>query len=250
MHKTKWLLLGAILVVALMGLAGCTVSNPTITVPTSQQSTGIWVSGEGKVMAAPDVAILSLGIEAQAKTVAEAQNQATGAMTKVMQALTSSDIKDKDIQTQRFSIYPVTRWLDKENRQEITGYRVTNTVTAKIRDLAKAGAVIDAVAAAGGDFTRIQDISFTIENPDNYYKEARSKAVTDAATKAKQLADVAGIKLGKITYISEGTAYVPQTIRVKALDSYNEAGSASVPTPVSPGEMEIRLSLQMVYEIQ
>jgi len=213
----------------------------------SQQQVGLWVNGEGKAMAVPDVTILSLGIEAEASTVAQAQQEAAGAMDKVMKALTGNGVQEKDIQTQQFSVYPIRRWIEEENREEIIGYRVTNIVAAKIRAMDKAGSIIDAVAEAGGNLTRINDISFAVDDPTLYYKEAREKAVEDAIAKAKQIAEVAGIKLGKPIYISEGTVYIPSPVPYK---SFAEGAPAPAPpTPISPGELEIRLTVQMVYEI-
>jgi len=212
----------------------------------SQQQVGVWVTGEGKATAVPDVALLRLGIEADAPSVAEAQKKAQAAMDGVMKALQGNGVADKDIQTQQFSIYPVRRWIEKENREEITGYRITNIVVAKIRDISKAGAVIDAVADAGGDLTRVNDISFTVDNPVPYFKEARDKAIKDAAAKAAQMAQTADFRLGKLLYISEGGGYVPPVIRSKNLEA---AAQGAEPTPISPGELEFQLTVQMVYKI-
>ncbi len=259
MNKLKYAVLGVMAVAALAGLAACVpaTANPqqtssgTVVLQPGQQ-TGLWVVGEGKVSAVPDVAIISLGIEAQAKTVAEAQNQAAGAMDRVMKALTGNGVADKDIQTQRFSIVQVTRWNKDLNRDEVVGYQVTNMVTAKIRNLDKTGTVIDAVAAAGGDLTRVQSIGFTIDDPAKYYKDARDKAMADAMARAKQIAAGADIKLGRPTYISEGQLYVPQP-RIVNYDMKLAPGAsvpAPVSTPISAGESEIRLSMQVVYEIR
>ncbi len=231
---------GLVLVLAVVGLCGCTVG----TIGLNNQQEGIWVSGEGKVTLTPDIATLSLGIEAQAKTVAEAQSQAAEAMDRVMTALTDSGVAEKDIQTQYFSIYPVTRWDDETWQEIVIGYRVTNMVTAKIREIDEAGSIIDAVAAAGGDYTRINNISFSVDDPTPYYEEAREKAVADAIAKAEQLADLAGVDLGKPIYISEGTIYPPVIYR----DVMMEAG-APVETPISPGELELTLTVQIVYDI-
>ena len=213
----------------------------------SQQDVGLHVAGEGKVTAVPDIALLRLGIEAEAATVTEAQRQAAEAMDKVTKALKGNGVSEKDIQTQRFSIYPVRRWFDKGDREEIVGYRVTNMVVAKIREVSKAGTIIDAVAETGGDLTRVETISFAVDDPAPYYEEARENAVEDAMVKAKHMADVAGVKLGKPIYISEGTAYAP----VIARDIYTletEVPGAA-PTPISPGELEFEVTVTMVYEI-
>src|SRR4030042_6487793 len=220
--KKSWVILsGVMLAVILVGAGGCVhgegaqVSPPSISgyvglpaVTSRQQQVGLWVNGEGKSTATPDLVLLSLGIEAESKTVARAQQDAAQAMDAVMKALKANGVADKDIQTQRFSIYPVRKWSEDEQREIITGYRVTNIVVAKIRQVDKAGTIIDDVAEAGGDLTRIDRQGFTIDDPTSYYNEARSKAVADAIAKAKQMADLADIKLGKLLYISEGTSSV------------------------------------------
>ena len=240
--KKNWLLgISLALVLAIVGLCGCATSGQVNLV---NQQEGIHVTGEGDVMAAPDIATLRLGIEAQAETVAEAQSQASEAMTKVMAALIDNGVAEKDIQTQYFSIRQVTKW-DRETEEEVVvGYRVTNTVTAKIRDIDKAGAIIDAVAEAGGDLTRITGISFSVDDPSAYYEEAREKAMADAEAKAEQLAELAGVTLGKPTYISEGISYP-----IYPRDYMYEMAGAAPETPISPGEMEISLTVQVVYAI-
>jgi uncharacterized protein YggE len=260
-----WLILSiVILAVILIGAGGCVVgegaqvSPPNITgyvvapesggIIWSQQQVGLWVTGEGKSNASPDLVLLSLGIEAEAKSVAQAQRDAAQAMDGVMKVLKANGVADKDIQTQRFSIYPVRKWIEDEQREIITGYRVTNIVFAKIRQIDKAGPVIDAVAQAGSDLTRIDNIAFDIEDPTPYYKEARAQAIDDAMTKAKQMAGSADIKLGKLLYISESTPYVPP---VAVRDFVMKAEGAALPTtPISPGEMEIQVTVQMVYDIR
>jgi uncharacterized protein YggE len=247
--KKYWLVaMSLALIVAAVGFSGCDGGPTTIgTVGINSQQTGIWVSGEGKVTATPDIAVLTLGIEAQADTVAEAQTQAATAMEAVMAALADSGVADKDIQTQYYSIYQVTRWDDYKDEQVVTGYRVTNMVTAKIRDMDKIGAVIDAVAAAGGDYTRINNIGFSVDDPTPYYEEARQKAMADAKAKAGQLADLAGANLGKVTYISEGTQ--THTTRSIYYEDFAVPAADGASTSISPGEMELTLTVQVAYAI-
>ena len=250
----KWLIsIGAIavLLLATIGLAGCgtELSGGSLELKGSlnSQQEGIWVNGEGKVTAVPDVAILSVGVEAQSASVAGAQSQASEAMDKVVAALKSNGVAEKDIQTTSFNIYKVTRWDNSANQEIVTGYRVSNMVSAKIRDTGKAGTVIDAVAAAGGDLTRINSISFTIDDPAKFQEQARQKAVANAAAKAKQLAEAAGVKLGKPIYITE-SSYVPTTIyRDSALKA--ESASGSTTTSISAGELEVTANVQITYEI-
>ena len=253
--KKFWLLaVSLVMILAVVGFSGCTGGPTTIgTVDINSQQSGIWVNGTGEVTVTPDIATLSLGIEAQADTVAEAQEQAAMAMEAVMATLDDNGVAEKDIQTRYFSIYQVTRWDDYTDEQVVTGYRVSNMVMAKIRTLAvesfsldyKVGTVIDAVAAAGGDYTRINNISFSVDDPTPYYEEARQEAVADARAKAEQLADLAGVNLGKPTYISEGTIYPPVVYR----DAGMEMMAPAPTTPISPGEIELSLTVQVAYAI-
>ena len=245
MKKARWLILFLAVALAL-GAVGCAQGGAEGVIYVAQQQTGIWVTGWGEVMAVPDLALLSLGIEARAGTVSEAQAQASEVMDKVMEALKDNGVAEKDIQTQRFSIYPITRWDKDAEKEEIIGYRVTNMVLSKIRELDNAGAIIDAVAHAGGDYTRIQDISFTIDDPTPYYEEARTNALEDARNKAEQMANLTGVKLGRPTYISEGAIYIPTITR----GLYETDAPVPAPvTPISPGEMKITLNVQVAYAI-
>jgi uncharacterized protein YggE len=239
--KKYWLAaIGLVLVLAAVSLSGC--STTVRTIDSNSQQEGIWVSGEGKVTVIPNIATLTLGITAQAASVAEAQSQAAEAMNGVMTALADNGVAKKDIQTQHFSIDQVTRWDENKQQEVVVGYRVTNMVTAKIREIDKAGSIIDAVAAAGGDLTRINGISFSVDDPSPYYKEAREKAMADAKAKGEQLAELSGVRLGKPSYISEGTIYP-----VYQRSLYEAAAPA--PTPISPGELELTLTVQVVYDI-
>jgi uncharacterized protein YggE len=165
-----------------------------------------------------------------------------------MAALKDGGVAGKDIQTQSLNIQKVTRW-DNDKQQEITiGYRVSNMVTAKIRNVDDAGSVIDAVTAAGGDLTRINSIGFTVDDPKPYQEQARQLAVNDAAAKAMNLADTAGVKLGKPTLISE-SSYVPSPIIRTDMVAAAAPVPAPVQTPVSPGELEITTNVQIAYDI-
>ena len=250
MGKKNWLLaISLALVLAIVGLAGCSPGNTVLGeiegLNISNQQEGIWVSGRGVVTVTPDIATLRLGVEVQAATVAAAQSQAIVTMDEVMAALTDNDIAEKDIQTQYYSIRRVTEWDRDKEEEVVIGYRVTNTVTAKIREIDKAGIVIDAVAVAGGDLIRIDSIDFSVDDPSAYYEEARGKAMADAKAKAEQLAELADGRLGKATYISE-SSYVPPPIYRQ--DIYEEAMPAAT-TPISPGEMEVSLTVQVTYAL-
>ena len=260
MRKSR--LLALVIGVALLGAVGlafvphanASPSTPSEATPQSltdsgsninSQFAGVWVTGDGEVTVVPDVAILSLGVEAQAITVQQAMDEAAIAMDQVMAALRANGVAERDIQTQWFNIYPVRDWID-EGREILIGYRVSNTVSAKIRDVAATGSIIDRVAEAGGDSTRIQGVTFTVDDPSQYHSEARAKAMADAKAKAQQLADLAGVDLGRPFYISESGGFVP----IYRDYGYGmlEAGAVP-PTPISPGETEVTLTIQMAFAI-
>ncbi len=254
MHK-KILALVLVLTAGVVVLGGCAeVARPTedsdgtagVQVNLGSTPKGIQVTGTGKVSVVPDVSVLSLGVSAQAATVAEAQTQAATAMQGVMSSLRGGGVADKDIQTQNFSIQQVTRWDDKQLKEVVIGYLVVNTVTAKIRQVEKTGDIIDSVASAGGDLTRINGISFTVDNPASFYTEARNQAMADAKARASQLASLGGVKLGKPVLISESGAYNPPPIPIR-VDIGKVIGAPE--TPISTGQMEITLSVQVNYDI-
>lgn len=167
-------------------------------------------------------------------------------MNNVMAELQAAGIDEKDIQTTRFNIYPVNKW-DRDTEEEIlVGYRVSNMVTIKIRDIESIGDIIDSVTDAGGDLTRIQNISFTVEDPTPYQEEARAKAVAQAKAKAEQLASLSEAELGKTTYITESQSYYyPVPMRAAEYDMVG-----GVQTPISPGEQEISVNVQIAFKIK
>lgn len=264
----KYLVLSAILAatLAVTALSGCAsdnanAANPgnntqasgvTYTAATASdigsRPSGIEVNGTGIVTVTPDLAILSLGVYDKEPTVAAAQTVTTDAMNRLIAALKQNGLADKDIKTTGYSVQQVTRYDNGKNESVPDGYSVSNTVSAKIRALDKVGAIIDAVAAAGGDATRINGVTITVEKPETYYVEARTRAMGDAKSKADQLATLAGVKLGSAYYITESSGYYTPTdypMRVEASGISAAQGS----TPISSGETEIRLTVQITYGI-
>ena len=238
------------LLMPVLVLAGCTAATPPATtqnITVGSQQEGIWVTGQGEVQAVPDIAVINLGVQAQAPTVAEAQDQAKRAMDNVMAALKSNGVADKDIQTTAFNVWQQTRWDTNKQEEMVTGYQVSNTVQVKVRKVADAGLVLDAAVAAGGDLIRVQGIYFQVDDPSSYLDQARSKAVADAKKRAEQLANLAGVKLGKPMYITE-SYYNP--IIYRGMEAVKADGGAPSPTPITPGETTITASVQIVYSIE
>jgi hypothetical protein len=201
----------------------------------------ISVVGTGKVSAAPDMVYLRLGVEAEDREVAAAQEIAAETMNKVIAALEERGIADKDIQTKRFSIDPV------RVQRVVVGYRVRNMVEVKIRNVEGVGTIIDVATKAGGDLVRVEGVDFILDNPAPYYQEAREKAVKDAKDKAEQLAHLSGVELGEPVEISEiDEASVP----IYRMSYSLERGSVPAPaTPISPGELEVEVRINITYTI-
>lgn len=253
MRRHRWIAVVGLTAVALtVGLTSCSPTAPVVaaadgvqSISISNQQEGIWVSGEGRVSVAPDVAEVNLGIEVQDTSVAAAQSLAAEAMDRVMQALADSGVAAKDIQTRFFNIHQVTRW-DRETEEEtVTGYRVSNMVTAMVREIDTVGAVIDAVARAGGDFIRVNGISFSVDDLSEYEEQARELAMADAKARAEQLARLGDVRLGKPTYISESGRSVPTPFYAPAAPMFDMAEAR---TSISPGETEIAVHVQVVYD--
>jgi len=230
----------------LLALLGAACEGDKVTVATQQaQSLGISVSGEGKVSGAPDIAVLTLGVSVLAPSVKDARDQAASAMNGVVDSIKGNGVDGKDIQSTQFSIQPEYDY--RGDTQELRGYRVTNIVTAKVRNIDNTSKVIDDAVAAGGDLTQVQGISFTIDDPSKLQDEARAEAVKDAQTKAERLADLAGVKLGKPISISESGAPSPMPLSRDAGAAELDGGA---PTPIELGEMEVTLDVQVLYAIE
>lgn len=221
-------------------------------------SVGIWVSGQGAISVAPDLAMLDFGVETRAANVSEANSQASMAMDAVVEALKARGVKDEDIQTSRFSIYPRYDYIEEEkdgirsSREVLVGYRVRNNATVKLRSLDTVGEVIDEVVTAGGDDVRINGINFTLEDPKPKMAELREMAVADAQAKAEHLAELSDVSVGRLIYISEGGA--APSVRDFARESlglgYAFPASAALTAPsISGGEVTLSLSVQAGFAI-
>ena len=212
------------------------------------QSAGIWAIGRGEITATPDLALLNLGVEAIGDTVAPTNSQAAQAMESVLQALKARGVQDIDIKTRFFNIAPEYRYNDRLRKQELIGYRVSNQVSVKIRDLDNLGQTIDDAVTAGGDLIRIQGVSFTVEDTQALETQARGQAVQDALAKAQQFAQLTGVSVGPLVYIAETGGVIPRA-EPFAVRSFEVAVAESV-TPISEGEITVTATVQAVFGIQ
>lgn len=207
----------------------------------------IIVSGEGDAAIAPDMAVLSLSVVREAETAAEALKANSQAMAEVIADLKAKSIADRDIQTSAFSVDPLYR-QDKADDDTyeapvIVGYRVTNGLTLRVRDLTMLGGLIDAAVKLG--VNQGGGITFTNDNPEAAITEARKKAVAEAMEKAKVLTEAAGVKLGRVIEISENFARpMPQPMYRAAM-----AKEMADAAPITAGENEYTVTVNITYAI-
>jgi uncharacterized protein YggE len=202
----------------------------------------IAVSGTGRVSGTPDQATLTIGVQITAPTLAEATQQASANMTKVLDAIKKQGVDPKDIQTSTYSVNPITNYKEGQPPQ-ITGYQVMNVVTITVQDLAKVGSILDAGMSAGANY--LGGVSFGIADPKPLQTEARTAAVQDAQRKAQTLAQAAGVKVGRVLSITEGASYTPPPVPYRSA----MAADAVAPGPVQAGSLEITSNVDMRFEI-
>ncbi len=216
----------------------------------TKQPARIVVTGEGSMTMAPDMAVLNLAVLREAKTARDAMTANNEAMSKVLDAMKTAGVEDRDLQTGGLSIQPRYVYPDDKNglkQPTITGYSVTNSLTVRVRDLSKVGAVLDQSVTLG--VNQGGDLSFVNDNPASTINEARKRAVADAVAKAKTLADAAGVGLGPVLEISEqGCPPMPSPIARAQFKAMAAAPADAV--PVAAGENSYDVTVNLVFEIK
>ena len=204
----------------------------------------IAVTGTGQVESAPDMAVITLGVTEQAAQAQEAMRANSDAVARVLKRLYDLGVETRDVQTRDLSLSPVwsNRRSNQETPPEITGYVASNRVVARVRDLSALGRILDAAITDGAnDFNGLQ---FSVAEPKPLADAARAKAVADAADKARQLAEAAGVTLGSVVSITEGGGG-PRPVPRMAEMAMADSGAV----PVAAGEVSVSVSVSMVFEI-
>lgn len=200
---------------------------------------GISVSGTGEITGTPDTITVDLGVSVLGDSVEEATTSAAQAAQALIDSLKANGVDPKSITTTNYSIYPEYDYRNESER--LLGYRVNNTVRAKISDVTKSGSVIDDATSAAGDAARVSGISFSIEDDAKMVEGAREAAWNDAFAKASQLAELAGRKLGPVVSISETVSRPPVPIDFARLEA------ADGGTPIEPGTASVSIGLQVEF---
>lgn len=220
----------------------------------------ITVSGEGKVVARPDIATFSASVITQAEKVKDAQLENTRRSNAVIGFFKQRGVEEKDIKTVSYNIFPQYQYFSEprclsfpcppRRPPEIVSYEVRHTLQVKVRDLEKVDTLLDGVITSGAN--EVSSISFDVDNKDALLAEARKKAIDDAKDKARALAKDLGVRLGRITSFSESGGPIP--IFARAFEAKGGfGGDAAPPAPapeVQSGEQEIRVNVSLTYEFR
>ncbi|MCB1475566.1 MAG: SIMPL domain-containing protein [Rhodobiaceae bacterium] len=208
----------------------------------------ISLTGEASATASPDMAILTSGVVTQAKTAAEALDQNSDAMEKVIDAMKKAGVEDRDLQTSGFTVEPVYSGSNASSSgapqaPKIEAYRVRNMLTVRVRDLGALGGILDKSVSLGSN--QISGVAFDIENKDALLDKARKEAVADAMHRAEILSAAAGTRLGRVLSINENSSYQPP--RPMMLREASMAAGKSV--PMEAGELALSVTVSVTWEL-
>jgi uncharacterized protein YggE len=198
------------------------------------------VTGSGQALLTPDIAYVTIGVHTEDKNASEAVDANNTQAQAVSTALREFGIAARDIRTTNFSIYPQQQFDDRGQVEGIT-YVVDNSVYVTVRDLTKVGDLLDTAVQAGAN--SISGIQFDVADKANALTDAREAAVTNAQEIAEELADAANVTLGPVQSITlYGSTPMPMfDARAAVLESA---------VPISPGQLNITVEVQMVFQIQ
>ena len=206
----------------------------------------ITVSGEGKVVVKPDIAQISVSVISEDKTVSKVITSNTGKMNGVIGKMKTLGIDEKDMMTSGYNLSPIYNY--PENLPpSITGYRLNQTLSLKIRNLDIVDNVIDDATTAGAN--DVYGLTFKLDDDTEVMNQAREKAFAEAKTKAKMMADAAGVKLGDVYTFSEGYNNYYPTPYVRAEKAYDMGGGGSTPD-IQSGSQEYSVNVSITYEIK
>lgn len=238
MNRSRIALPAIVVLATLVGpsswLAGAGPASAAVSAPVDRDS--VVVTGTGEVSGEPDTLAANFGVEAAAATVGEAVERASTAAARMRDALIRAGTARADLQTSDVGI--TTR---HDDNQQIVGYTVSQGLTAKIRNLPQAGAVISAAIAAGGDAARLNGVSFAIEDDAALLAEARRRAFAEARAKAELYAHEARRPLGRVVRVSEETP------------GYREPGmmaAADAVVPIEPGRQRLAVTVTVEWAFQ
>ena len=229
---------------AVPAIADAQVQTIPVQVPLIS-GTRLDVSATGEVTRVPDLAIISAGVQTLKPTATAAIEENAARMERVRAALKHAGIEDKDIQTSNLSLNPEYQY-DQNRPPRLTGYRASNTVSVKFRDLKRTGAILDALVAEGAN--QINGPSLTIDKPESALDEARTKAIANGRLRADLYARALGMHVVRLISVSEGGGYgVPPPMPMVAMMAERSADATS---KIDPGTQQLQVSVSMSFELR
>lgn len=211
----------------------------------------ITASGDGRAEGSPDLLTVSLGVQTHDPR-AQAALATNGAKAQALIARLKADgVVAKDIQTSQLQVNPDYAQPSPSVPPRITGYSVTDLVTAKLRKLDGAGVLIDDAVASAGNDARVDSIAYSIDDDSALLAAARADAVRQAQARAKAMADAAGVGLGAVRTITDVTqpAVMPAYLMGPQPAASGAAGASAPATPLQPGSERLTVQVVVVFDI-
>ena len=214
-----------------------------VTAPIMADGTILDVSAEGRSTRVPDVATIRAGVVTQAPTAAEALADNATRMAAVLDSLKRAGVAPRDTRTANVSLSPQYRYADNQP-PAVTGYQANNSVSIRFRDIAKAGAILDALVKEGAN--QINGPNLTIDKPEAALDEARAKAVATGRARAELYARALGMRIVRVVSISESGGYSPPPPMPVMMVERAQAADSKI----DPGEQKLQVNLAMTFELQ
>lgn len=238
--KDNVILTTMFLLVMITSLYACE-DKDTIILQTAPQPNVMRVVGSSSVSVKPNIAIAQIGVQTISSELDPALMENNKKVDAIISALHQQGVADKDIKTISFNIYPLRDYKNNDPNR-IVGYQVDNMLSVTFRKIDSIGKGLQSAMNAGAN--NVVGIYFSVSDAESLKNEARAKAIQDAKTKAESMAQSAGINLGKIISINEVSASVPITPKYDYIRSSPESS-----VPIQPGELEITVQVEIVYEL-
>ena len=202
----------------------------------------ITVNAEGTVKVTPNAVKIMGQVTVVEGTNGAALAKANSTSAAVRKAVLANGVSAKDLATTSLTVYPEYNYTQEKGSVQI-GYRASQSFTIVVKNAANAGAVVDAIAAAGGDFLQLQGVSPFVLDNSKATEAARSAAVKNAKAKAISYAKLLGVKLGKVNYLTEGGATYNPPIYGVAKASADEA------TVIDLGTQDVSVSITVQWAL-
>lgn len=204
----------------------------------------ISVSGEGKVYAKPDIALVSLGVKTEAVKSQDAVNDNNKIMAQVIKAVKDAGVEEKDIQTTTYNLSPNYDWTEKG--RIFRGYSLDQAISVKIRNFDKINNILDGATTAGAN--TVGDLQFTIDDEEKVLSEARTQAIAKAKIKAENIAKESGLKLVKLLSVYDSNYYPMSSSYAKGAGIM--ANEASYTPDIQTGQIETNITVTLTYRVR